>query len=151
MAAPEGSFGLSSQRVVAAYEGKQAEVQREAAGLRAALEHLQKEHRALVNQQVRACAALRVHACRNARNAGVQCEWCWQYWVGIPEGSPCKTDGSLPCPSLVSVFTAAHWPIRSGGNSVFGQGPERDSIVIWPPPLTLYCAHAAMLSACAQF
>ncbi|BDA48903.1 probable Afadin- and alpha-actinin-binding protein at N-terminal half [Coccomyxa sp. Obi] len=41
------------QRVVAAYEGKQAEVQREAAGLRAALEHLQKEHRALVNQQVR--------------------------------------------------------------------------------------------------
>ncbi len=41
-----------AQRVVAAYEGKQAEVQREAAGLRAALEHLQKEHRALVNQQV---------------------------------------------------------------------------------------------------
>lgn len=41
-----------TQRVVAAYEGKQAEVLREAAGLRAALEHLQKEHRALVNQQV---------------------------------------------------------------------------------------------------
>lgn len=62
MGAPDNSPGLpAAQRVVAAYEGKQAEVQREAAGLRAALEHLQKEHRALVNQQVRACAAVRCH------------------------------------------------------------------------------------------
>ena len=60
--APDNILRLpAAQRVVAAYEGKQAEVQREAAGLRAALEHLQKEHRALVNQQVRACAAVRYH------------------------------------------------------------------------------------------
>ncbi len=38
--------------MVAVYEAKQAEVLREAAGLRAALDHLQKEHRTLVNQQV---------------------------------------------------------------------------------------------------
>lgn len=43
----------AAQRVVAVYEAKQAEVLREAAGLRAALDHLQKEHRALINQQVR--------------------------------------------------------------------------------------------------
>jgi hypothetical protein len=38
---------------VGAYEAKQAEVLRESAGLRAALEHLQAEHRALVNRQAR--------------------------------------------------------------------------------------------------
>lgn len=46
------AMSAAVQRVVAVYEAKQAEVLREAAGLRAALDHLQKEHRALINQQV---------------------------------------------------------------------------------------------------
>ena len=40
------------QRVVAAYETRLADARRESAGLRAALSQLEKEHRALVNEQV---------------------------------------------------------------------------------------------------
>lgn len=43
---------VRAQRIVLAYEAKQAEVLRESAGLRAALDHLQAEHRALLNRQV---------------------------------------------------------------------------------------------------
>jgi cell division protein FtsB len=41
------------QRVVAAYETRLADAKRESAGLRAALSQLEKEHRALVNEQAR--------------------------------------------------------------------------------------------------
>jgi len=40
------------QRVVAAYETRLADAKRESAGLRSALCQLEKEHRALVNEQV---------------------------------------------------------------------------------------------------
>lgn len=43
-----------AQKIVAAYEAKTGELAREAAGLRATLDQLQREHRRLVNQQARA-------------------------------------------------------------------------------------------------
>ncbi|KAK9826204.1 hypothetical protein WJX81_007511 [Elliptochloris bilobata] len=45
------------KKIVSAYEAKAAEMTREAAGLRAALDHLQREHRRLLNQQVRTAHA----------------------------------------------------------------------------------------------
>lgn len=46
-------FSAIVQRVVAAYETRLADAKRESAGLRAALSQLEKEHRALVNEQAR--------------------------------------------------------------------------------------------------
>lgn len=48
-----GWWGQAAQKIVAAYEAKAAELARETAGLRAALDHLQREHRRLLNQQAR--------------------------------------------------------------------------------------------------
>lgn len=53
------------QRVVAAYETRLADARRESAGLRAALSQLEKEHRALVNEQVgtKALSSNGAHPC----------------------------------------------------------------------------------------
>jgi hypothetical protein len=79
--------------VVAVYEAKQAEVLREAAGLRAALEHLQKEHRALINQQVcwivldglvmQTRTSTNDFTCKSAVSTDVQdmCSECWHSCV----------------------------------------------------------------------
>ena len=74
---------VRAQRIVTAYEAKQAEVLRESAGLRAALDHLQQEHRALANQQARPPAMTRAKApvsqpLRNTTMIGVvsQCQAC---------------------------------------------------------------------------
>lgn len=48
-----GGLWRAAQKIVAAYEAKAAELARETAGLRAALDHLQREHRRLLNQQAR--------------------------------------------------------------------------------------------------
>jgi len=55
----EAGAAARAQKVVTAYETRAAELAREAAGLRAALDALQREHRRLLNQQARpprACA-----------------------------------------------------------------------------------------------
>ena len=46
---------LYLQRVVTAYESRLADAKRETAGLKAAFSQLEKEHRALVNEQVGLC------------------------------------------------------------------------------------------------
>ena len=53
---------LYLQRVVTAYESRLADAKRETAGLKAAFSQLEKEHRALVNEQVR-LTSLKQHTC----------------------------------------------------------------------------------------
>ena len=47
---------MCMQRVVTAYESRLADAKRETAGLKAAFSQLEKEHRALVNEQVCLCS-----------------------------------------------------------------------------------------------
>jgi len=81
----EAGAAPGAQKIVTAYETRAAELAREAAGLRAALDALQREHRRLLNQQARpprACAwaqpRSRARPCRTQRGAGRTAAACGQ-------------------------------------------------------------------------
>ena len=63
--------------MVAAYETRLADAKRESAGLRAALTQLEKEHRALVNEQV--CLLLNdIHQDQHAKRRNVMPGYIFQ-------------------------------------------------------------------------